>query len=217
MIALWILGILAALILLLCLLRVGVEMRYQAKVLTLDVRIGLLRLHILPHKESKEEEPKREKKPKQAKKQAQKSGEKKKPTLGDIRDLAHTLWPPLKQALRKTRRGIRIHPLTVSATVGGREDPASAAQLYGELQAVVWGGMPVLEQLLVIPDPHIHIGIDFDTEEWDISANAGLSARVGTLMGIGWTLAVPAVKWYLRYRKKTTAPPQKAAAKQNAA
>ncbi|MFR7893201.1 MAG: hypothetical protein ACLU38_03110 [Dysosmobacter sp.] len=61
------------------------------------------------------------------------------------------MWPPLKKALRRTRRGMRIDPMDVSVILGGQAEPADAAQLYGELHGAVWTGMPVLEQLLVIP------------------------------------------------------------------
>ena len=35
------------------------------------------------------------------------------------------LWPPLKRALNRTRKGIRIHPLQISLTIGGQVDPAA--------------------------------------------------------------------------------------------
>ena len=58
-----------------------------------------------------------------------------------------------QKALRRTRRGIRVDPLRLSATLGGAEDPAAAAELYGGLHALVWTGMPALEKLVVIRDP----------------------------------------------------------------
>ena len=88
-----------------------------------------------------------------------------KPKLEDLQDAARTLWPAAKKALRRTRRGIRVDPLRLSATLGGAEDPAAAAELYGGLHALVWTGMPALEKLVVIRDPGIHLGIDFDAQE----------------------------------------------------
>ena len=76
-----------------------------------------------------------------------------KPKLEDLQDAARTLWPAAKKALRRTRRGIRVDPLRLSATLGGAEDPAAAAELYGGLHALVWTGMPALEKLVVIRDP----------------------------------------------------------------
>ena len=202
MTALWILGILAALLLLLCLTRVGVLVKFGEE-LTVTARLGFVRIQVLP---AKKKPPQHEKKPKA--KQAQKSEPEKpkkafpKPALSDIRDAVKTLWPPLKKALRRTRRGVRIDPLDVSVILGGQAEPADAAQLYGELHGAVWTGMPVLEQLLVIPRPHIHLDVDFAEEKTNVQGTVGLSARIGTLLRIGMTVAIPGLRWLLAYMKK---------------
>ena len=202
MTALWILGILAALLLLLCLTRVGVLVKFGEE-LTVTARLGFVRIQVLP---AKKKPPQHEKKPKA--KQAQKSEPEKpkkafpKPALSDIRDAWKALWPPLKKALRRTRRGVRIDPLDVSVILGGQAEPADAAQLYGELHGAVWTGMPVLEQLLVIPRPHIHLDVDFTAEETKILGSVGFSARIGTLLRIGMTVAIPGLRWLLAYMKK---------------
>lgn len=204
MLWLWILGVLAALIVLLCQTRVGVHAAFCAGALTLDARIGPLHIRILPAR-------KRNEKAAKAVKEAEKTVEAKpkkskaplmKPSLADIKDAVHTLAPPLKRALGRTRRGIRIHPLQLSVTVGGREDPAAAAELYGYLHAGVWTGMPVLEQWLVIPAPYIHIGIDFDAVDAAAEGELGVTARIGTLLAAALGAGIPALRWFLRYQKK---------------
>lgn len=204
MLWLWILGVLAALIVLLCWTRIGVHAAFYAGALTLGARIGPLHIRILPAKKKKEKAAK-------ASKEAEKAGEEKpkkpkapllKLTLADIKDAVHTLAPPLKHALSRTRRGIRIHPLQLSVTVGGREDPAAAAELYGYLHAGVWTGMPALEQWLVIPAPYIHIGIDFDAVDAAVEGELGVSARIGTLLAAALGVGIPALRWFLRCQKK---------------
>lgn len=206
MLWLWILGILAVLIGLLCWTRVGVHAAF-GDALALDVKIGLFQFQVLPVKQ------KRTKKPKKEKKQTAEKLEKKKPafpkpTLADIQDAVRTLAPPLKRALDRIGRGIRIDPLRLSLTVGGGEDPAAAAQLYGYLHAGVWTAMPVLEKLMDIPDPSIHIGVDFTAEATAVEGEAGLTARVGTLLAAALGVGVPALRWFLRYRKKQEKPAQ---------
>ena len=61
MIALWIIGVLLALIVLLCWNRVGVHAVFGDELL-LDARIGVFHIHILPGKEPDKEKKKREKK-----------------------------------------------------------------------------------------------------------------------------------------------------------
>ena len=203
MIGWWILGILLLVLLLLCLTRVGVLIRFGEE-LTVSARFGFLKFQVLPEKKKP---PKNEKKTEETqKKQTQKQEKPKKafpkPTLSDIRDAWKALWPPLKKALRRTRRGIRIDPLDVSVILGGQAEPADAAQLYGELHGAVWTGMPVLEQLLVIPRPHIHLDVDFTAEETKILGSVGFSARIGTLLRIGMTVAIPGLRWLLAYMEK---------------
>lgn len=204
---LWILGIVAALLLLLCLTRVGVLVRFGEE-LSVTARFGLFRIQVLPTK----------KKPPKHEKTAKKDGLPKrppkkeppafpKPSFGDVRDALQTLWPPLKKALRRTHRSLRMDPLDLSVILGGAGEPADAARLFGELQGVIWGGMPVLEQLLVIPHPHIHLDVDFTAEETKAQGTVGVSARMGALLGIGMTVAVPALKWLLAYLKKNKQTP----------
>lgn len=194
----WILGVLAVLILLLCLTRVGAQVVLKDGSATVDVKVSLFRIRVYPGKEKKEKEPKKEKKP-------GKDGKKKslpKFELEDIKDAVKTLWPPLRRALNRTRRGLRIAPLDLSLTLGGLEDPAKTAELYGWLHTGMWSAMPALEELMDIPDPHLHIGVNFTAEQTALEGEVGITARIGTLLAAGLEIGIPAVRWFLRYQKK---------------
>lgn len=203
----WILLAVVLLLVLLCRTWVGVWAAYDGAALRLDARIGFLRVHILPAKK-KPEKPRKEKKAKKQKKETSGEADGKKPakmsfTLEDIKDALHTLLPPLGRALSRTRRGVRVKPLRLSVVLGGQNDPASTAQLYGELQAAVFGGMPRLEKLIDIRDPSIHTGVDFNAAAPAVEGEAGVTFRIGTLLAIGFGLAVPALRWFLRFRKRS--------------
>ena len=207
MLFIWILGILATLVLLLCLVRVGVRFELHDGAVILDAKIGAFRLGVLPAPKQK---PKRGRES-TTKKTAGKGVEKPalpKLTLSDIKELVRVLVSPLKRALNRTWKGIRIHPLQVSVTLGGGEDPASAAELYGYLNAGMWTVMPEAERLINIPDPHIHIGVDFDAQETVIEASVEMTIRIGTLIAAAFTVGIPAIRWFLRYRKKQMAAEQ---------
>ena len=210
---LWIVGVLAALGLLIAWTRVGVLVRRTGELLTVDIRVGPVQFRVFPGKEAPEkQEPESPKaaKPKKEAKQKSKSPI----TFGEIKDLLRTMWPPLKTALGRTRRSIRLTPLQLSLTLGGAEDPAETAQLYGELQGGVWTVMPVLEQLLDIRDPWVHLGVDFDTDRTAAEGTLGLSIRIGSALYILLGLAIPGLRWYLAFRKRhDTKPAPKAAAK----
>ena len=200
----WILGILIFLLVMLCWTRAGVLITFGDEI-TLDVRFGLFRFRILPQKKKP---PKKRKK--KAKEPAETAGEKPaakkkafpKPGLADIKDAVWTLAPPLKRALGRTRRGIHVNPMRIALRIGGVEDPAGAAALYGEVNAGIWAAMPVLEQILDIPSPHIHTEMDFNAEKTRLQGSAGVSIRIGTVLAVGIGVAFPALRWLLRYMRR---------------
>ena len=199
--------VLAALLLLLCMTRVGARIAFGPEGITLRVKIGLLSLQILPPRKKKERAEKKGKKSKAKAPQNKDSSAKEKKkapkfTLEDIKSAVKTLWPSLKRALHRTRRGIKVDPLQLSVTVGAENDPAAGAELYGYLHGGVWTGMPVLEQLLDIPDPRIHVGIDFDEAKMKAEGTAGISIRIGTVLAVALGVGIPALRWFLRFQKK---------------
>ena len=205
----WILGGLAVLIVLLCLTRVGALVVLKDGSATVDVKISVFRIRVYPKKENPEKEKKEKKNPEGKEKKSFP-----KPALEEIKDAVSTLWPPLKKAIGRIRRGIRISPMDVSLTLGGLDDPAKTSELYGYLHSGMWSVMPVLEEGLYIPDPHIHIGIDFNTEKTAVEGNLGITARIGTLLAAGLCVGIPALRWFLKYRKnvKKQTPATQAAA-----
>lgn len=210
MIVLWILGILVLLVICLCLTRVGVRIYLADGSIKVDIRLGPLHFRVFPGKEKKEEKQSGQQPAKSKKTEEKKT--KPKITFKDVKDAVKTLWPPLKKALGRTRRGIRIDPMDLNLTLGGADDPAAAAELYGYLNAGVWTGMPALEKVLDIPEPGIHLGIDFDAAKPVLEGKIGISARIGTLLAVAIGIAFPALRWFLSFQKrmKQDAAPQPA-------
>ena len=206
MLFLKILAVLALLIALLCLLRLGVRASWGTETRVTAI-LGPVRLPLVPKKEGKtgKEKPKKEKqkKEKPAKEKATKDRQPlPKPGKEDIREALQLLLPALKRSLRKLGRGIRIDPLCVSLVLGGKNDPADAAEKFGYLQAAVWAGMPQLQRWMHIPDPRIHTDVNFDAEKTEVSGEAAVTLRLGTLFAMGFALLIPALKWFLHYRKR---------------
>ena len=206
MLFLKILAVLALLIALLCLLRLGVRASWGAETRVTAI-LGPVRLPLVPKKEGKTGK----EKPKKAKQKKEKPDKEKapkdrqplpKPGKEDIREALQLLLPALKRALRKLGRGIRIDPLCVSLVLGGKNDPADAAEKFGYLQAAIWSGMPQLERWMHIPDPRIHTDVNFDAEKSEVSGEAAVTLRLGTLFATGFALLIPALKWFLHYRKR---------------
>ncbi len=197
-----ILGILIVLFVLLCWMRLGLHVKFGPMGAVAVLTIGPCRIQLAPGRgeRDRQELPKEPKKPERESEKVLKSSIRL--SAADLKDAYHTLMPACKRALERTRRGIRIDPMTLSLTLGGGAEPAEAAELYGCLHAGVWTVMPVLEQMLRIPDPHIHIGLDFDTSQTRAEGEAAISIRIGTLILIGTCMGIPALQWILRSRKR---------------
>lgn len=124
------------------------------------------------------------------------------PTFAQIQDGIRVLAPAAKRALRRTRRSLRVDPLNFRWTLGGARDPAAAAEHCGQAQAGLWTVMPALERLVDIPDPRIHIGLDFDAEEDRLRGEAGASIPIWALLAAAGDLGIPALRWYTGLRKE---------------
>lgn len=198
MVVIWILTVLLLLGILICWTRMGVHILLLGNTASVDVTVGPIRIHIYPGKEKNNDA----QEPAADKQEGDSVHSRNKLSLRDIRDLFRTLWPPLKKAISGVRRGIRIAPLQLSVVLGGEEDPANAAQLYGSLHGAVWTVMPFLEQWIDIRDPHIHLEIDFEEPRTKVNGKIGGSIRIGTALRILLSLAIPGIRWFLRYQKQ---------------
>lgn len=209
------LGFLAAvlvLLLLLCLVRVGALASYDGEVLALDLKFGWFRIHLLPVKPSvskRRKKPKRtrakEEKPKEGESTGESEEKKSKGfpfTAPDILDVVQTLFPALKRFVVRFGRGLHIKPLRVSVALAGLPDPASAAQQYGYAQVVLWTCMPAVERFLRISDPQIHLEVDFESSALRVEFQIGAAFRIGTAVLMGLSLLIPAIRWFLRTRRR---------------
>lgn len=207
--ALGILGLLAAVLVLLSRVRLGVLVTLKGRSAAAEVRAGPLRFRVYPPKGGARQGASSQTE-RTASGGAKASGKRArrpamaKLTLRDLKEGAAALGPPLKRALIRAGRGIRVSPLEISVTLGGTEDPAQTAELYGLLHAVLWTGMPVLENLADIRDPKIRLGIDFDRSRTEAEGRIGVSARLGTLLAAALEVGVPALRWLIARQRRTS-------------
>lgn len=200
MTALKVIGIILLILLLIGLLRVGAEVRF-GEALVVKLRVGPFRRTIVPMGEKPPKKRKEKEVPDEpAAEKPKKKRSLPKPTLRELTDLASTAFSALGAMLRATCRRLRIDPLEVSVTFGGA-DPAEIAQKYGYACAAMWALMPRAETLFRIPHPSLHLRMDYQAAETRAEGSLGLSARVGQLLVIALALAVPLLKWFLRFKK----------------
>ena len=165
-----------------------------------------LKVKVTPKKKAKEKKPKSEGEEAKQKKKPSLP----KPTKEELRDLITTALSALKETAKRTCKRLRIDPLEILVVFGGT-DPADIAQTYGYASAAMWGVMPHLEDLFHIPDPSLHLRMDYSSEKTHAEGAVGLSLRIRDGLHIALALLIPMLKWYLRYKKahKNDAPAEK--------
>lgn len=205
-----ILGILILLVVLFSQVRLGIRLAWGEGIFTAYGSVGPFRFRLYP--------------PKKAAKSAetstapeQKSPPKKRrsfqrPSIKEIRAATEELLPPLRRALAHTRRKIRISPLQISVIIGGATDPAAAAELYGLLHMAVWTFMPLLEQLICIREPQIHLGMDFDAPQTISRGQLSISLSLSALVWIAAGMGIPVMKFVAKNQKQQTGAVQTASA-----
>lgn len=201
-----ILGILLAL-LLLSLLRLGVRAEFTGSLAETRVTViaGPARIRLLPGSDRPEKPEKEGRKREKSGEKAKKNGEGKKKlrlTGEDIKTALPALWECLKGGLRKTRQRLRLDPLHLSAALPGADDPAGAAELYGYVNAGMWTVMPQLERLVRIPEPRLHVEVDFDAAELRLTGEVGVTLQIRDLLAIGFAFARLVLRWYMAMRRR---------------
>lgn len=218
MTALWIIGGVAALLALILCLPVGAMCAFGGdKPLSLVLRLGPMRLTLLPKKEGKKKKAAKVKKtePVDAPPEKEKTFDLRSISWADGKAILRAVWQAVSRALCKCGKRIRIHPLDLCVTVGG-DDPADTAERYGQMQMAVWSVMPRLEELVHIPDPRIHMDVDFRADKTEFSGSVGAYFRVGDCLAIAWAALWPLLKTGLplwrKYRAAAKAAKKAAAA-----
>lgn len=198
MTAVWILLALAALIVLVCLLRVGADVSYEDDVLTLKVVAGPVTLTLLPKKPKpeKKKKPKKEKKKKKPEKE-DKPKEKSKLSLSFLFGVAKLAL----QAVNTFRRKLHVDVFRLVFIAGG-SDPYDVAMLAGRVRAALDGLYPLARRALIIRERDVRVGADFMAEKPAVAGRLKLTIRIGQVLGIGIVFAFRALVLLLKDKKK---------------
>ena len=209
------LGVLALLVLLACVLRLGVLACYDEQGPWVKVRVGPKEIQVYPlvkdpAKEAKKQKKKEAKAAKKAAKEAKKAQKPPKPKakrpIGGLLELVWDLLPVVQNAVSRFRHKLRIDDLTLDVT-WAEEDPADAAIHYGYGWAAAEAILSFLEANFVIKNRQVAVYVDFLSEKPRVYIRAGLSLTLAQLLGIGLRTGVGAGK-VLWHHRKTIIPPR---------
>ena len=194
-------GIVIAVFVLIGCIPVGVDARYMENELSLRLKIGLLKMQVLPAK-PKKAAPKKEKKTAKKAAASQKTEKPKKKalmpklTLSDILALVNLAC----DTLGDLRRKLRVEVLTLHVVLGG-DDPAKAAMQYGGAWAAIGMLNPKLDQLFVIKKRDIQPILDYNEKEMKIDAHLALTITIGRAISLAGRAGVRFLKLWLNKKK----------------
>ena len=197
----FVLGIIAAVFVLIGCIPVGVDARYHENALALRLKIGFFTMQVLPAKPKKKKAEAKKKKP-AAKKQDAKPAKPKKQvqmpklTLQDILALADLAC----DTLGNLRRKLRVEVLVLHVTLGG-SDPAKAAILYGRAWALIGMLNPKLDRLFVIKKRDIQPVLDYNEKEMKVDAHLALTITIGRAISLAGRAGVRFLKLWLNKKK----------------
>lgn len=199
MIVLYILGGILLLILLLSSVRIGIRAEFGQET-KVTARIGPCQISVLPKAEKQRKEPGKKTENKD-KKTENKSTKKPALSLSDIRSAMPAVWESLQKGFKKSGQKMKLDPLELCIIFGG-DDPADTAEWYGWASGALWTVMPRLQEMLQIPSPQIHLGVDFNAPKTVAEGKVGIWCRVSGIFAIGHAFAKPALKWFFANRKQ---------------
>lgn len=196
-----VLGLILLVFLLLGFLRLQLFVLYQDTI-RIKLRIGPVSRTIVPTGRKKK------KRPKEAEQSAEedttgqsgKKGRLSGLSRDDWAELIPVLWGSLVKSARRACRRMCIDPMQITI-VFSDNDPSFAASMYGTANTLLFTVFPKLEEMFDIPDPSIHLKINFEESQPSLDGKMGISLYLYDLLAIFLTLAFPLLKWYLRFRK----------------
>lgn len=199
--ALFVLAVVVLVLLLIGQVRVGGQAEFNAEGFFLWVRVGKLRIKILPMKpkEEKPKKPKKKKKPKKPRKEKEPTSLPEK--IGGALEYAKELLPVALEAAGGLLKDLRVDALRLELTAGS-PDPADAAMVYGQANAALGALWYPLTKAFKVKDGSARVLLDFDALGMTVYGTAGLSIKIGTVVWIALRAGFKALFGALAARKR---------------
>lgn len=196
--------IIAAVLILLMLTKVGFDAAYSSVGAALTVKLGPARIQLLPQpkkteKAKKPRKKKKGKKEKTGKKEKNDNSEKPKRKLS-----FSSLFELVKIALRALNRfriSIRVDLFRLRFIMGSA-DPYTTAITYGYVQTAVGMLTPKLRRAFTVRESHVEMGTDFLAEKPEIDARLVLTIRIGRIFVVLFAAGWEFLRFYFRQKRK---------------
>ena len=198
-----ILGVIAALLLLILFLPVGVDLGYEEGEFHLSAKVSALLIQILPKKPEEEGKPKKAKKPKKEKKKKEKSEEetageeKPKRKLSFSRDELLELVKTLLKGIGKFGRAWKVDRFLLHYVAAG-SDPYDTAMTYGYVNAALSSLAPLCRKRFAVRDCSVWTDVDFAADSMRLDLGLALTVTLWKLLGAANTVLFGALRILIR-------------------
>ena len=198
-----ILGVLVGFIILVMLIPIGADLRYEEGVIRISAKAAGMKLQILPKpkKKPKPEKPEKEKKPKPEKPEREETAEKKKRSLTFN---AEEILELLKMVLKKFGRFGRKFKIErfVLHWIAPAWNPYYSARIFSVVNAILSELAPICTERFQCRDSSVWTDIDFTREDMFLEFGLTFTIRIGQILGTGFGIAIGALKIFLRSKKR---------------
>ena len=187
-----VLFVIIAILVIIALLRLGADIRYDESGLYVSVFAGPVRITVLPRKIKETDGKKKQKKKKKDKKDGsgEVEGDKKGGAARKLLDIISAVSEPLK----RLRKRLLVNELTLRYCAAGGQDPAKAAMSYGYTNAAAGTLLGILEKLFRIKKRSVSTSVDFTADEPLVFAKLKLSLTVWEIIYIATGLDIKKLK-----------------------
>lgn len=204
MVALIILGILAAIIILILLLPIGADIGYENGLLHVSAKAGPLLLQLFPRhreKERKQKPPKPPKEKKEEKSAEEKPKEKKERKLNFNFDEIMELVQIALRSLGRFGKKFKVDRFVFHFLAAGR-DPYNTVMAYNTVNAALSSLGPLCAERFHVKNSDVWTDIDFTTEDFHIDFALAMTVRIGQIFGLVFAIGFGALKILLRNKKR---------------
>lgn len=179
--------IIAALLIVLCMISVGVSVSFYEGKLSLSVKLCAKQIHILPKEHDKSGKSKKAEKP------AKKKKPKRLPfSFNDYVSIARIAL----RMLNRLRRRLRFDRIRASF-IAASDDPYTTVMQYSTVCAALESLAPAFENVIRVKERDIRVSTDFDAQKPVLGFDFSLSIRIGGLLGVVLLAAGAAAKVYI--------------------
>ena len=194
--------IVLAILAVLAMIKVGVHVSYEEKMLRLELLISKFKIVLLgDHKPKKPKKEKQKKAPKESKPKKTPSQKKKGKLLENPWILA--VWDYLQDILDVIGRVLRsptLDVLRLELWVGGG-DSEKCAMNYGRICAILSGVLPMVENTFGIRKRQINVWCCYDRDSIDISAETAITVKLYEVFALVFAILGLGIKILLQARK----------------